>query len=382
MNIIFLHSSADLYGSDKSLLRTITIFSRQNHKCTVLLPYNGPLAAELKKVGCEVEIWKLAVIRRQFFNPIDAIRLVRDFIISELRLSLLIQRKEIDIIHINTTAVLNGKVVGWLLGCRVLQHVREITLKPYILGKTMAIFIKLFSTKVIAVSASVKEHLNGVSGINKMKVVIIPNGIDIDKYACSSINREAFRKKLNIDKNCIVIGSVGRIHFWKGQDYLISIASKLSSLNKNFKLIIVGDAFPGYEYLVDDLKLKIEHLYLHKHVLYIGFIEDIPGIMKIFDIFILPSILPDPLPTVVLESMAARLPVVATAHGGALEMVIDGKTGFLVPWDNPEIVATKLFELITDGTMRKEMGLKGFKHLSNRYCLAKYRENIQKLFLS
>jgi len=382
MRILFLHSSGGLYGADRSLLRTATIFIEAGRLCTTLLPYEGPLAAELRRIGCEVLIRPLAVIRRQGLNPIGVLRLMKDFIISEARLFCLIQCDGIDIVHINTTAVLNGKIAGWLLGCRVLQHVREITFKPYLLAKILSIFIKLFSTRILAVSTSVKEHLDRLWSRGKEKVVVIPNGIDTDRYTRNTDSRETYRHLYGVDDDCVVIGCVGRIHFWKGQDYLLDVATQLLQRQRRFSVIIAGDAFPGYEHLVDDLKLKIADMRLQNHVTYTGFTEHVPELLKMFDIFILPSIQPDPLPTVVLEAMAARLPVVATAHGGALEMVIDRQTGFHVPWDDPAAVAGKLAELVADKTMRERMGAEGFRHVSAHYSLATYSKNIQAVFHS
>jgi glycosyltransferase involved in cell wall biosynthesis len=88
---------------------------------------------------------------------------------------------------------------------------------------------------------------------------------------------------------------------------------------------------------------------------------------------VLPSTLPDPLPTVVLEAMAACRPVVATAHGGALEMVADGETGYLIPYNDAEQAFLIMEPLICNHDLRVDMGTKGGERVRSLFSREAYK---------
>jgi glycosyltransferase involved in cell wall biosynthesis len=135
---------------------------------------------------------------------------------------------------------------------------------------------------------------------------------------------------------------VGRVHYWKGQDYFIKIAGLLHPRFPQLRFVMVGDAFPGYEYLYAQNENQIQQLQLQDVIKDLGFRKDIPAILQSIDLLILPSQLPDPFPTVILEAMASAKPVIATQMGGALEMIEAGITGDFMPAQNAEEAANKI----------------------------------------
>jgi glycosyltransferase involved in cell wall biosynthesis len=99
--------------------------------------------------------------------------------------------------------------------------------------------------------------------------------------------------------------------------------------------------------------------------------------MAALDVFVLPSILPDSFPTVILEAMTAGKPVVATRSGGASEMVLEGETGFLIPIENIEKGIEALEKLIQDTELRQRFGKAGRKRVLDVYSLEAFEEKIQ-----
>ena len=142
---------------------------------------------------------------------------------------------------------------------------------------------------------------------------------------------------------------------------------------------MVGDAYPGYEYLYEEIKVKTEELNLQNKVINLGYRTDINRILEGFDVFVLPSILPDPLPTTVLEAMSVGKPVIATNHGGAPEMVVDQSTGFLIPCDNAERVVEIISPLLNSETIREEMGAKGRLRATECFSIEQYKINLNKV---
>jgi glycosyltransferase involved in cell wall biosynthesis len=94
------------------------------------------------------------------------------------------------------------------------------------------------------------------------------------------------------------------------------------------------------------------------------------------DIFVLPSILPDPFPTVVLEAMAAGCAVVATNHGGATEMIESGKEGLLIPWNDAKAAATIMKPIIENAAQRKAMGAAAAKKVRAQFSVASFEKRM------
>jgi glycosyltransferase involved in cell wall biosynthesis len=136
---------------------------------------------------------------------------------------------------------------------------------------------------------------------------------------------------------------------------------------------IAGDPFPGYEYLVDDIKTFIRENQMESHVVYEGLVTDMDSFYNRVDLFVLPSTQPDPFPTVILEAMDHGLPVVATAHGGALEMIEENETGIWIPWDDAVESAKRIEELLNRSELDKmgELGRQRVHQLFSRESFEK-----------
>ena len=105
-----------------------------------------------------------------------------------------------------------------------------------------------------------------------------------------------------------------------------------------------------------------------------------PDVFAAFDIFVLPSILPEPFGLVVIEAMAAGKPVVATAPGGPSETVVDGETGYLVPPSDASAIARALEELLADPQKRMSMGEAGRRRACEVFALPRYVAEFEQLY--
>jgi glycosyltransferase involved in cell wall biosynthesis len=113
-----------------------------------------------------------------------------------------------------------------------------------------------------------------------------------------------------------------------------------------------------------------------------GFRRNARRFLPAFDLFILPSTSPEPLGVVILEAMAAAIPVIATAHGGSVEMVVDGVTGMLVPPGDPEALAQAIAFLLNDPERCRAMGLAGRERFYKHFSLDQYLRGVEALYAS
>ena len=340
MRILLLHSSSDLYGASKIFLQTVQILQKQGHACEVVLSNEGPLVEALKNTGAHVHVFNLGIIRRKYFTPLGILNRITKWTYANKQLRKIIKQQKIELVYSNTTAVLMGTWVAKKYNIPHYWHVHEIIEQPKFLHSTISWFMQTRCAKIICVSEAVEDHWIQRNHKIATKTRLIYNGIEpIQK--CDEAN---YRDTYHIPFNALVVGMAGRVHYWKGQNYFLSIAKQLlvlesvrnsSNASSNnippFYFIITGDAFPGYEYLVDEMKEFIEKNELTTRVFYTGFEKQMDKFYSAIDILVLPSLLPDPLPTVVLEAMQYGIPVVATPQGGALEMIADNETGIFIP---------------------------------------------------
>jgi glycosyltransferase involved in cell wall biosynthesis len=175
---------------------------------------------------------------------------------------------------------------------------------------------------------------------------------------------------------------IGRINHWKGQDYFLDIADILYKNNKNLKFIMVGDSFPGNEYLVSDLEERISKMELKDNLINLYYRSDINRILSVTDIFICPSILPDPFPTVILEAMAAKKAIVATKQGGAIEMIIENETGLFIPINKPDEGAEIIQTLIDLPLKRNNLAIAAQSRLNENFSFEAFEKNILQLINS
>lgn len=213
-------------------------------------------------------------------------------------------------------------------------HIHEIILSPAIVGKALNYLVGKYSDQCIAVSEAVKNNLLKSGYFKPNQIDVIYNGVDSHKFA-PSLDSSYLYSEWNIPKNAIKVGMIGRVNAWKGQDHFLKALTPLLNQYPNLYLFIIGSAFKGQEWRVNKLKEEISKDKNGKRIVYSEFRTDNNYIQNFFDLLVLPSTNPDPLPTVVLEAMASGTPVIGYKHGGVTEMIRDSKDGRLADINDP-----------------------------------------------
>lgn len=381
--ILYVHSSDELYGADRSLLRLVRDLDRSKFQPVVVLPNDvsypeRPLSRELEKLEIPCYARPMAVLRRLYFTPKGLPKLLQHGVRSAPQLQAIIQEHGIDLVHSNSSAVLSGAIAAKQAHLPHIWHTREIYAKPRWMGKLMAALLPNLSTRIVAVSGPVKAQLIA-DGCPAEKIVVIHNGIDLERFGPKPEARQKLRQAWQIADDEILVGMIGRISKWKGQSDFVHAAQRLATQYPNARFLIVGDVPPQQEELRTDLIQQINELGLQEKIRLEPFRLDTPEVFASLDIFVLPSSLPDPYPTVLLEAMASGLPVVATNHGGATEMVTTG-AGLLVPPSDPMTMAGALALLTEQPALRNQFATQARDEALSRFAVAAYVQNIQQLY--
>ena len=363
MKILLLHSSSDVYGASKIFLGTVQLLKKRNHDVWVVLSEDGPLVKKLASAGATVLMVRLGILRRKYFNPRGIINRIATLLRARNQLQELIRKEKIELVYSNTTGVLAGAFAARNCGVRHIWHVHEIIENPFWLKQLLGHLMNRYAVGIIAVSEAVKQSWKSV--LPAERITVIQNGIDYSPYL---EHEQTLTKELQLPTAAIVIGMVGRVHYWKGQSYFLKIAGQLHQKHPSLHFLLAGDAYPGYEYLYQEMQTQIETLQLSDVVHNLGFREDIPAVMQTIDLLLLPSQQPDPFPTVILEAMASAKPVIATQFGGAVEMIDAGITGDLMPADQVD-TAVSVIESWLDKNRLQAAGEAGRKRVLENFSL-------------
>lgn len=214
----------------------------------------------------------------------------------------------------------------------------------------------------IAISDAVRRFCEQIEFAPAGKMTTIHYGIaaptrPIDREAASA----ALRDELGIDPNAPVVGFVGRLIWQKGMVYGLQGFARVLLKRPDARLIVVGDGR-----LRGKLESRARRYGIGGKVLFLGWRTDVPSLMAGFDIFLLPT-LQEGFGLVLLEAMAARTPVVASAVSAVPEIVVSGETGLLVPPRDPAALSEALLALIDDPPLRQHMGLLGEDRLETAF---------------
>jgi glycosyltransferase involved in cell wall biosynthesis len=371
MKILFLHSSSDLYGASKILLAVTKLCKENNHQITVVLSEKGILADQLTELGIEVIFIDLAILRRKYLSLAGLFNRASSGYKAYRRLKQLCKERQFNLIYSNTTAVIVGFFVASKMCINHIWHVHEIIEKPAALFRMLSWMLNKKINRIITVSKSVNDHWSKYVDPNKMTTIY--NGVE---YWFFENKESSFRLEQNINADAVVLGMVGRVHFWKGQDYFLKIAGLVHQKFPELIFVSVGDTFSGYEYLYKQLDDIISKENLIQVVKQVPFRSDILNVYNALDIFVLPSQLPDPAPLVVAEAMACGLPVVATKQGGTVEYIEDGVSGILIPLNDAKAAVEKMTIIITDAIARKKMGNAARERVVNQFSRKSFNQQI------
>ncbi len=274
------------------------------------------------------------------------------------------------IVHTRNLAALEAQIPAWFLsGASTVhgEHGRDVfdiegkNRKYNLLRKAVSLFVDRY----VAVSRDLQYWLLKTVGVAQDKVIQIYNGVDQDLFRPKDGVTPDIAPAGFLSEKPFVIGTVGRLAAVKDQATLISAFKGLLDQNpgnrRDFRLIIAGEG---------PMRRQLEELILRwglaEYVWMAGERNDISELLRLFDVFVLPS-LGEGISNTLLEAMATGLPVIATDVGGNPELVEDGVNGRLVPKENPASITACLQEFVSDRELVKTMGEAGLGKVRSQF---------------
>lgn len=355
--ILFTTVGYTLGGAERMIERISPVLKNRGYDVRVMaFKGYGPISENLKEKS--IECYALNGAGRFDFRVI-------------WRYYLYLRRLQPDVvIAFLYRAYIPTRIICWLLEIPCISSVRDVQRWQNSFHKFIERVTAPLSSKIYACSYGVKEYLLTEVGLTEKEIIVIHNGISVGEYQISQ-NKIKKRRELGLKENIPVIGTVSRLHEpKKGIKILLEAAEELSKKNK-CQFIIIGSGKDEniLKKMADEKKLP---------VIFTGQRKDIPELLDIMHVFVLPSLY-EGLPVALLEAMAAGLPVVATDVGGVSEVVEEGKTGFIVEPGNKRKLISKIERLLKYPQLRKNFGGEGFKRIKRNFSIDKTVDRIESL---
>jgi glycosyltransferase involved in cell wall biosynthesis len=225
--------------------------------------------------------------------------------------------------------------------------------------------------RVIAISSFIRQHVIDNYGVAEDKIDIACRGFDPELFSSDRVSSERckeLRAELSLSDGVPVICLPGRLTRWKGQELFIEALSRIKDLR--WKALLIGGATKSSCY-VADLKKLVHDNGLSERVVFTGNQIDIAPYYAISDLVVSASLEPEAFGRVAIEAQAMGVPVIASDHGGSLETVLDGETGWLFEHGDSEDLAAKLRLALDCAENRERKGRQARKWAWDNYTVDK-----------
>jgi glycosyltransferase involved in cell wall biosynthesis len=323
---------------------------------------SGPLVHRLKHRCSAIHILPLAPLRRTS-NPRTALSLALGWLTGVARLGRVIAKSRPVVIHANSgVAALFAGLPATVMRRPLVWHQHDIV-PPRLVNRLVLIPGALMCARVVACSNAVARSLVDL-GIPSSKVLVMHNRVR-DSFFDPLVSRQDARNALSLPDTTPVVAMAGRLVPYKAHGVLLEAVSILNARGVEVLAAIAGDKpslgpddvdpFPTY---VEGLRRRAAEPDLAGRVIFLGHQDDVRVLFAAADILIQPSI-GEPFPLIVLEGLACGVPVIASASGGHVEAIVDGKTGLLTAPSDAADLSAAILRLLSDSGISKSIAAAG-----------------------
>jgi glycosyltransferase involved in cell wall biosynthesis len=326
------------------LIPHIKMLIEQGHQVDVAFNIDHEIKPDIQEMGCKVHVIPIqrSPLRKENYR---AYKILKKAIINE----------KYEIVHTHTPVA--AAIVR--LVCKNLKNVKVFytahgfhffkgaPIKNWLIYYPIEKWLSKYTDVLITINK--EDYQRAKKTFKAGRVEYIPGvGIDVDKFANVTVNKTEKRKELDLPEDAFVVLSVGELNKNKNHEVIIKAIAKLNS--PNIYYVICGQG-PLESYL----KQLANKLGISNRVKLLGFRKDIPEILKAADLFAFPS-LREGLPVALMEAMAVGLPVICSNIRGNVDLIEDGKGGYLVKPENDAEVAASINKVYLSKEIKLEMG--------------------------
>ena len=301
-------------------------------------------------------------------------------LVQKARFARHLAKQRIDVMHAysfygNVFGILPSRLAGTPV---VIASIRDRAAYLTPMQKRVQRFVCRFADCVLVNAEAIKDWLTS-EGYDPAKIVVIPNGVELDRFS-GRPDPERVRRELGIAAGSPVVMVVSRLTRQKGLEQFLEAAQTLAPRFPDARFVIVGYANPAEREYESALKALTERLGLSDRVIFTGLRQDVPALLAGATVSVMPS-LNEALSNVLLESMAAGAPTVATRVGGTPEAIVDEVTGLLVEPGDASALADAIAKLLQQPALARRLGDAARKAIADGYSVEKMVRATEALYL-
>lgn len=334
-------------GSPKAMVSMIDSLDRSRFQPLFLATDDGALLSELERRDVEIIRGDASICSMgHWFRALKNV----------IRQAILLKKHKVDLIHVNE--------FPWNLDLVFAALIHRIPVFLHIHNPTRIEFrnlCRIASHKVLICSNSSKETVDNFHYIRD-KCEVLYNCVDLNWVSAGT----SIRRSLGLAEDDIVVGVVGQISHRKGTDIAIETAKLCLRENDRLKFVFIGPTGVSEETFATYVKELAAELVEQGKVLFLGSRDDIPDLLASMDLFFLPT-RAEPFGIVIIEAMAAGLPVVASRTGGIPEIIFSPSVGRTVHPLDPENFARAICDITGEADLGRTIGRTGQASLNGRF---------------
>jgi glycosyltransferase involved in cell wall biosynthesis len=378
--ILFVDHCALMSGGEIALLNLVRTLDRLRFEPIVVLCSDGPLVAALRQAQVETHILRLEDSIVQARKDALAIGSLSNFgrLVEGARyvmsLAAFVRENRIDLVHTNSLkADILGGAAARLAGRRLIWHVRDRIADDYLPPGVVTCFralCRLVPDVVITNSRATMQTIRDDR----------PEGDDHYSVVHDGVQTAFNTPRPGRSPSVPVIGLLGRISPWKGQDVFIRAAATVLRHFPAARFRIIGKVMFDETDYENQLHALVEELGIRSSVDFVGFRSDVSAALSELDLLVHASTVGEPFGQVIVEAMTAGLPVIATEGGGVPEIVLHGETGLLVPMKEVDAMASAMIHILSDPVAAREMGRKGQLRASEVFSIEKTARAVEAIY--
>lgn len=384
IKVMHVITRMDMGGSAQNTLLTCLGLNKRLYD--VLLVFGPGTESEMTPLEEEIVTGRLELARKSGVRCLMVDGLLRRIdplkdMATAFSLWRLCRRERPDIVHTHTSkAGILGRWAAFLAGVPAIVHTPHghVFFGHFSIGFSRLFYLAEKLTEpvtdmLVALTQGEKKDYLDLGLTRGHKMATVHSGVDTRLFAPVEVDNAEKRASLGLRPDGPVVGSVGWLLPIKGPDLLLEAMARVWKEMPDARLLFIGKGF-----LEKKLRKRAADLGMSDRVCFAGWRDDIPEILQIMDVFVLPS-RNEGMGRAIVEAMAAGKPVIGTDVGGIPDLIVNGRNGFLVPAENALALAEAIIQILMDRNLAAQMGAEGTRQ-AGRFDLKAMHEQVSRLY--
>jgi glycosyltransferase involved in cell wall biosynthesis len=381
VNVLYVNHTAEISGAERSLLSLLRALP--GHLSPLVATPPGRLAEAVAGLG--VPTTAIAGTAGSLrLHPVHTPRALAELSMAGLQVRSAARRHRANVVHANSIRAGIALALARVSPAASVVHVRDC-LPPGPVSSATLRLIAASATTVVANSRYTASSVRAAAPAARPEVLYNP--VELDRWDPRRIDRAGARAALGeAGTRGVLLGVVGQLSPWKGQDTAIEALRLLCAEGVDAHLLLIGSAkfiaratrFDNRRY-VAHLRSLVDDAGLGERVSWLGEREDVPELVRALDVLLAPS-WEEPFGRALIEAMALGVPVIATNVGGPAEIVEDGREGCLCPPREPDSWARAARRILASPDRGAEMGRAGRRRVKEAFTVERHVQGTLEIY--